>query len=256
MNQKNRKNFWERVSQYPSFNTRFFTSLLIVLIIFIFIGFLIFKFKIVENRTETIEVLNLFVQSLTLILGIFAAYYALRQLVETRLTSLDQAGSQALERRKYLKAFEKWKESFYIRPDPEIFANACEVLLMMGDYKAFDEYIDIPEKVGLIKKNIFGEQSDKVIFLYLKSMRHLLDKNQGVAEKYLNELVEIINKSGIPILSWNFFDIQGSEPYQNLTGECKQMAENLVRLLSKQLADEEKNNFLNKKFATQATQNT
>ncbi|TGR82526.1 hypothetical protein EN866_34830 [Mesorhizobium sp. M2D.F.Ca.ET.223.01.1.1] len=185
-----KKDFWEEVFVYPSFNIRFWATLLAILVAFAAITYcLFFKLKIVENVSDQIAVLNLIVQSATLVLGIFGAYYALRQLVETRFTGLDEAGVQELKRSHYMRAFEKWREAFYIRPEAAVFANMSESLLLVGDYNTFDQYIRMSQGTGILKKEIFQEPSDQIILLYLRAMRHLLVKNQGESEKHIADLI-------------------------------------------------------------------
>lgn len=249
---KVKKDFWEEIIPYPSFNIRFGLTLFVALLFFCTLAyFAIFKLEIVVGVSEKINALNLAVQSATLVLGIFAAYYALRQLVETRFTSLDEAGSREIERKHYSRAFDKWKEAFYIRPEASVFTNFCETLLLIGDYEAFDHYMKFPELPGLFKKDIFQENSDQIILLYLKSIRHLLVKNQGEAEKYLSELIALVKKDGLPGLQWNFLDLRTSRSYQDLNGECKDMAENLISYLSKNIPEVRKEDFEAGNFASQ-----
>lgn len=249
---KVKKDFWEEVFVYPSFNTRFGVTLFIILsIIFTITYIVLFKYNFIEGVANQIALLNLVVQSATLILGIFAAYYALRQLVETRFIGLDEAGNQELKRKHYSRAFDKWKEAFYIRPEAYTFNNICESLLLIGDYNAFDQYMRILKNPAVLKKDILQENSDKVIVLYLKSIRHLLVKNQGEAEKYILEIIDLIKKDGQPILNWDFLDLQTSIAYQDLGGECKNMAENLISYLQKNMSPVRKVEFELKKFASQ-----
>lgn len=245
---KVRKDLWEKLFVYPSFNIRFWFTLLLVLFIFCVIAILYFRSSVVNNISDQISSLNLFVQTATLVLGIFAAYYALRQLVETRFTNLDEAGMQELKRTHYSRAFEKWKEAFYIRPEASVFTNMNEALLLLGDYDTFDHYMQMSKHKGFLKKPIFEETSDKIIFLYLKTIRNLLVKNQGEAEKYLTNLISFVKQNGVNGVNWDFLDLQTSVIYQDLQGECKNIAENLISYLSKKmqpvrLADFEAGNF-------------
>ena len=167
---KVKKDFWEKILLYPSFNRRFGFALVVILIFFLFFThFILFRLQIVEEISDQIAILDLITQGATLLLAILATYYALRQLVETRFTSLDEAGTQEIKRKHYSRAFDKWKEAFYIRPEALVFASLCESLLLIGDFDTFDEYMKIPEW----KKEIFQEVSDQIILLYLKSIRNL-----------------------------------------------------------------------------------
>lgn len=253
MKRQTRKNFWEKVFAYPSFNIRFGSILILVLLLFITFGYIILgESKTAFSASDKIAILNLLIQSATLVLGIFAAYYALRQLVETRFIGLDEAGMQELKRNHYSRAFEKWREAFYIKPEGIVFTNMCEALLLVGDYKTFDNYIRLLEPSGKLNRNkMFQEISDEIGLLYLKIIRHLLIKNQGEAEKYLSELIVLIKTNGLPILTWDFSDLRGSVSYLNLNGECKNIAENLIIYLSKNMLPSRKIDFEAGNFASQ-----
>jgi|SRR3989344_407442 len=250
---KVKKDFWEKIFIYPSFNIRFGTVLILVSFFFFSVThFILYKLHLVNELSDKISFLNLVVQIATLVLGTFATYYALRQLVETRFNSLEEAGMQELKRRHYSRAFEKWREAFYIRPEPSVFNNLCEALLLIGDYDTFDQYIKISGLRGFLKKEIFQEVSDRIILLYLKSIRNLLVKNQGESEKYLSELITLTSKSDALLgFQWDFIDLQTSNSYQNLTGECKNIADNLISYLQKNISPTRKADFEARNFATQ-----
>jgi hypothetical protein len=128
----------------------------------------------------------------------------------------------------------------------------CESLLLVGDYDTFDHYIKISENTdSIFKKGIDQEISDQIIISYLKSVRNLLVKNQGEAEKSLIKVIELIKKDGLPRLNWDFIDLQTSRAYQDLNGECKNIAENLIAYLSGCMAPIRKTDFENKNFASQ-----
>ncbi len=246
-----KRDIWEKVFVYPSFNTRFFITTAIVLIIFFLCTYIIlFHLDLIHGIEDQVAVSNLIVQLATLVLGIFAAYYALRQLVETRFTGLDEAGMQELKRSHYSRAFEKWREAFYIKPEASVFTNMMEALLLVGDYDTFDEYIRIPQNRSFSGKEIFQEVSDQIVLLYLKSIRHLLVKNQGETEKQISSIVELVKKESLPNLAWDFMDLRRSLVYQDLNGECKQIAENLISYLSKDMPSVRKAEFETGNFAS------
>jgi len=247
---KTEKGFWEHLYRYPSFNVRFISVLITVVLVFIVFTYLaLFEFPIVSNVPEQIALLNLVIQGATLVLGIFAAYYALRQLVETRFTGLDQAGMQELKRHNYYRAVEKWKEAFYIKPEIHVFTNMCESLLLAGDYYNFDLYIGMSRKKNFLKGM---EISDQQIIAYLNSIRHLLVENQGEAKKNIRELVGLVKKEGLNSFHWDFADIQTCLSYMNLQGDCKVMAENLILYLAGNMQPARKVEFQDGDFASQA----
>ncbi len=231
------------VFAYPSFNKRFVCILFLVLALFAAVGYyLIFVDTRFTELNIQIEVINTLIQTAALILGIFAAYYALRQLVETRFTELDKAGGLELRDKKYLRAFLKWREAFYVRPDANVFLNASESLLLMGDYENFDKYISTSDRRTFLGNGILTEDEDRVIVFHLKALRNLLVKNQGEAEKYIEEIIPLFKSGGIP-RSWNFSDFQTSIRYLSLEGECKEIADNLIQYLQNQLQADVKEHF-------------
>lgn len=228
------KDFWERMFRYPSFDSRFAFIISVVGIFFLTLTYiLLIRSPIVDNISDQIALLNLILQGAMLLFGIFAAYYALRQLVETRFNSLEEAGMQELKRKHYSRAYQKWSEAFYIRPEVPVFANLSEALLLLGDFETFDEYMRMSERTEFLKKQLFQEESDQMILLYLKSMRQLLVRNQGAAEIHLAALVALVTEHSLSSLQWDFLDIQTSRLYQDLSGECRNMADNLISYMSK-----------------------
>jgi len=251
---KVKKDFWEQLFVYPSFNIRFGFTVGLILLFFVAITFTIFKLKIIEGVSDQISALNLIVQLALLVLGILAAYYALRQLVETRFINLDEAATQELKRNHYSRAIEKWREAFYIRPEASVFTNMCEAFLLTGDYDTFDQYARMSESSGFLSKRIIQESSDQIILLYLKAVRHLLVKNQGEAEKHIVNLVTLVKNDKLLGFQWDFMDLQRSPSYQDLSGECKNIAENLIAYLSKTIQPTRREYFEKGSYATQAVE--
>ena len=158
---------------------------------------------------------------------------------------------QELKRNHYSRAFEKWREAFYIRPEASVFTNMCEAFLLTGDYDTFDQYARMSESSGFLSKRIIQESSDQIILLYLKAVRHLLVKNQGEAEKHIVNLVTLVKNDKLLGFQWDFIDLQTSNSYQNLTGECKNIADNLISYLQKNISPTRKADFEARNFATQ-----
>ncbi len=247
---KIKKEWWEKIFPYPSFNLRFGCILTVVLVCFFVFTYILLGYsELTQSASDKIATLNLIIQGATLVLGIFAAYYALRQLVETRFTGLDAAGMQELRNKNYVRAFDKWKEAFYIKPETPVFLNMCETLLLIGDYELFDQNTKMLEQ-GEVLQELVKEVSDQQILLYLKSIRHLLVKNQGEAEKYIAESLKLAKKNTLLSPRWNFGDVRTSIPFANLQGECRQMSENLILYLSNEMLPTRKADFENGNFAS------
>ncbi len=254
MNFKKRKGFWEKIFLYPSFNKRFWCTVIFIIgILLVILLTIIFKLKLIVGTSDLISVFNLFIQTATLFLGVFAAYYALRQLVETRFNVLDETAMQELKRTHYSRAFEKWEEAFYIKPESDIYNNMCESLLLANDFNAFDQCIKISQGNSLINDKIFQEFSDKILIIYLKTIRHLLVENLGEAKKYIRELFLITKDKEIPRLNWDFNDLLSSKVYLDLNPdtETKKITDNLILYLKNSMQPLRKQDFEKGVFASQ-----
>lgn len=254
---KVRKNFWEKFFIYPSFKMRFLVTLVVILVAFFLLSvILITNNEIVTDASSLFAVVYIIIQLATLVFGIIAAYYALRQLVETRFINLDEAAANEMQRSHYSRAFEKWKEAFYIRPEAGVFTNMSEALLIIGDFDNFDQFMQMSQSASFLRKNIFQETSDQIILYYLRTMRHLFVKNQGEAEKHIKSIVAIVKKEGLSGLNWNFMDLERSPAYQDLGGECRKIAENVVLYLSKNIQAARKKEFEHGNYASQLSEPT
>ena len=234
---KIKKDVWEDIFDFPSFNLRFSSTLLAVLFLFGIGTYVVFtKYSIVDNTSEVLSLLNLIVQFATLVLGLFATYYALRQLVETRFNALEQSGVQEIERNHYFRAFEKWREAFYIKPDAVVFLNMCEALLLLGDYDKFDQYAALSQKPSFKRKRILTEPSEEIILSFLNASRSLLEENRGAAKNHIKRLILLAQEHKLIGLTWDFGDMQRSLSYQLLEGDCKIILSNIINYLTKSMS--------------------
>ena len=255
MTMKNKKGFWENVFLYPSFNLRFFSVVFLILFIFLFMVRLVVP--LIGNFSDKISVLSLFTSLVTLVLGILAAYYALRQLVEARFTGLDEGGLQELKNKRYFRAIRKWKEAFYIRPDSGVFCNLAEAYLLIADFDSFDQHLKNLSAGALIQPTMFQEESDRLIILYLEIVRQLLVENLGEAKKKLTNLVKLCLGAKLVLnnFGWDFRDLTSSDTFNNLpTGESKIILNNLILYLQKKISPLRKKEFDEGNFASQNAQ--
>lgn len=248
---KKSKDLWEHILAYPSFNLRF--SFVVVVILLLFSGIAYFLYPTFSTVSDKLTFLNLIVQGATLILAIFAAYYALRQLVETRFIGLDQSAMADLKNMQYFSAIKKWKEAFYIKPEARIFSNLAESFLLLGDLDMFDQHMKMLGRGGLTQINILQETSDQLAVLYLKCVRYLLVENLGEAKEILKQLVKIgKDKDTLIRFRWDFSDIQSCEGYRNLTGDSKIISNNLFVYLQRSMSARRKQEFESGTFSSVA----
>lgn len=254
---KTKKGIWERLPFYPSFIVRFSATLIIIVLIFFVLTYLlVFRIKIATNISDQISIVNLLIQAATLVLGVFATYFALRQLVETRFNGLDETATAELKRNHYSRAFEKWREAFYIKPEPRVFNNMCESLLFVGDFDSFDQFIHMSSVPGSLKNELSKEHSNKVTLLYLQAARHLLVENLGEAKKIINILLTHVKNHGLEGFHWDFFDFIRSPLYLKLNQECeaKRIIDNLISYLSQNIQPKRKKAFESENFASQISE--
>ena len=132
----------------------------------------------------------------------------------------------------------------------------CESLLLLEEYDVFDQYIQLSRREGSLKKQLSEETSYKIIILYLRTIRNLMVKNQGEAEKHLNNILSIVKTKSLTGFHWDFIDLQRSTTYQNLGGECKTIAENLITYLSKNMPPGKQDDFESGNFASRVNEST
>lgn len=256
-----KKSFWEFIFLAPSFSQRFWWTVLLLIFIFFIATVLLIKMEGVENpfSERGVSLIGLMIQAGALVLGIFAAHYGLRQLGESRYSNLDNSAQEYLDNGKYSKAYDKWKEAFYIRPEPGMFLNMGEMLVFVRDYVRFDE---------LFIKNSFekyfpGEidADEKLVELYLIASRHLLEKNLGEGEKVIKKMIEISADSKTPVIPvsiWDFNYMRAMLAKQNpqLSGECRVLIENMISFLEGTLLGEPLDKFIGGEYAVVITGDT
>lgn len=246
MNRKKKK-IWDKFSFNVGFIATVVTALLIFLVTY---QVIVFKLQLVKGLELRMEFANLMVQVAVLFLGIIAAFFALRQLVEARFNGLDEMALRDLRRKQYLRASQRWSDAFRIKQEPDVYLNLCEALLLQGDYVNFDDRFSLSAKKGFFKTDLITEDSDKLVLNFLGMMRHLLVKNQGVAENYVREIINLVKNNSAQSLNYSFDDIRTSKVYLDLEdGDCKKIVENTMKYISKSFSQEERISFEGGRYA-------
>lgn len=248
---QNEQNLWEKAFRYPSFNFRFWTTIVFVLILIISItSYILIGTKLISGAQNILSFLALVVQAATFLLALFAAFYALRQLIEARTVGLETAADNHLQKRNYTSAIKLWKESLYIKPDPATFLNLCEAMLLSGDFEMFDRYIGISEVTGTFKKQFSYNSSDRAVLLYLKCMRQLFVENLGEAKIQINLVLKLPSEIRLAVAKrWNFLDLQTSSIYLDLAGDCRSISDNLVLYFQGKMVPAHQAKFENGEFS-------
>lgn len=183
---------------------------------------------------ENMAMISLMVQIATLIVALAGVFYALRQLVESRRINLDSLASADVSRADYSKAFTKWKEVFYIRPDTETFLCMSEVLIFLEDNTRFAEYIDSVRSRS--ESNMFSDPKDWILFLYLRAAHNLINENLGVARECVKEIIDFNKAEAVqvlPIRGWSFGEIRSylARRKAPIEGDCGKVLKNLLSYL-------------------------
>lgn len=242
---KTKKSLIEKVFIYPSFNLRFWLSVAVLIVVFAIITKLALAFA--TNKDDIYQTLNLIIQVAMLVAGVIAAYFALRQLTESRYLNLTELGMQYLRRNPpgYSKSIQVWKEALYIQAEPNTFLNLAEVLVISEQFSDFDQYVSYVEKNSSFQHRVLQESSDYLIFYYLQAIRQLIVKNMGEAETKTKQLVAWVKSENLTQrVNWQFVDFTRSESYQKkLIGDHKTMTDNIIKYLSRELTPEQISKF-------------
>lgn len=230
-----------KTKRYFSFNIKFLLITLFFLVVFIFISNLFLNVAIDDTQKE--KIISTTIQLATLVLGLVAVYFALKQLNNSEFYKLDELAITNLRAGQYNRSAKFWGKALSIKFERDVYLNLMENFLIQKKFDMFDSYIDLADNRSY-KNRILEEESDIYIIFYLKIMRQLLDKNLGKAEKELENLINYtknISSSRIP--HWSFGDLMKSPAYTKIEGDHKLMAQNLIKYLNSELSNEDKIKF-------------
>jgi hypothetical protein len=243
---KRKRSILENIFVYPSFSLRFW---LYAFILFIVAGIptliIIPKISILADKLAGIDVV---LQSVTLVFGVIATFFALRQLTESRFSKLDELAMQNLKSKEYFRAIGNWRGALYVKPDSGVFLNLIETLLTVEQFDEFDQFVGYLEKSVFFHRSfqqqIITEPKDYIVFCYLQTLRSLVVENMGVAKGHLKELTDFVKENKFQSsVGWDFRDIQSGGAYKKLIGDHKTVADNLIKYLSQQLDQDQKVKF-------------
>lgn len=122
--------------------------------------------------------------------------------------------------------------------DFENLTDLLELYIIIRDFSMFDDKIILGEKLALDIK-------DKLVIYYLKISKTLIQMNQGSARSLLSSFMLFIksNPAALDYFSWDYSDLETSETYKKLDGECKQILDTFKKYLKKQATPDEINSF-------------
>ncbi len=235
-NQSGIKNVYKRFSNRAPLIKRYWLFVVPFFILSVLLFFLLLKYSPANMVSTYTTILS---QFLTLIFAIFIGYFAFLQLIENRADKLHELGDNYLREKSYLRAISYYKEAHSIdSKDFSILANLAELYLIIQDFISFEEKLD------LLNKSVI-ENSEKIIPLYLKATEYLLKQHKLNATEEINRCVNFIKKCPNALIhfSWNFSDVKNSPAYLILDGELKDIMDNFIKYLSKELNPEQKERF-------------
>jgi len=235
---KCKKGLFEKIFPYPSFSLRFWVSVGTLLFLSLLAALLIIFIK--TSWTNIFSALSLLLQTLTIIFGVVATYFALKQLTEARYSKLQEIGGKDLRAQRYSSAISNWKEALLIKPTSGILLNLMEAYLISEEFKEFDELLKYLEKKKRLQQKTIIEPKDYVIYCYLRTFRNLFVENLGAAKDCLKEMINFIEENEFKQnIGWDFSDIRKSNTYKKLTGDIQKVADNLMYYLEKRLTEDD-----------------
>lgn len=189
-----------------------------------------------QNLGNNISTLN---QATTLTFAIFAGYFAFQQVVEHRLDKLKEQGRLYFKQSSYKRALQSYEQALSIdSKDYSTIAELLEIYLAIQDFQKFDEKLPL-------MKDVILEDYERITLYYLKITKFLLKQDIGSGKGELEGLLSFIEEkpSALVHFSWDFSDIQKTDVFKKLDGESKNILQNLIKYLLKQLNDDEKKQF-------------
>lgn len=240
--QKRKKGLFEKIFTYPSFSLRFGVSIGILLFFSLLAVILIIPR--ITTWANRFSALNLLLQGITLIFGIVAAFFALKQLTESRYSKLEEMGGKDLRAGRYFSALSNWREALFIKPTSAVLLNLMEAYLISEELKDFDEMLGYLEKKKSFQQKTIKEPKDYLIYCYLKVFRSLFIENMGAAKDCLKEMLDFTaEKEFKQNIGWSFDDVKKCVLYKQLTGDHKKVADNLIYYLERRLTTEDEKLF-------------
>ncbi len=241
----NKKTFWEKIFKFPSFNIRFWTTVVVGTLILVIFGIsMIRRLDMAEDLNLLFGFLNFLTQIGILVFAIFSIWLVFKQLIENRFERLEQDGRSHIKTRNYISAINRLKEASYIKPDSNTTLELLEAYLLIKDFHNFDETINSIQMMGIFQKTLLDPEN-QIIFYYLRTIRYLIAENIGEAKNHIEEIITVLKanfKNGLRAL-WDFNDLRNSDSYHQLVGDSKQILDNLLGYLENSLNQNQKEQF-------------
>jgi tetratricopeptide (TPR) repeat protein len=236
---------WERIFNFPSYNLRFWSPIVLgILGALVIIRFIINKLELKKDLSLLFAFLNVSIQSIILIFAVYSLFIIYRQLIESRFENLVEKGRFYIKNKNYITAINYLKEALFIKQDSKIALELLELYLLIGNFLKFDETIKNYRVGGTLKKIIL-EPEDELILNYLLSTRYLLVENLGEAKNFIRQAIKIreekLSKNHRPL--WDFNDLRASNIYQSLNGESKKILSNFLMYLENVFDEEKREKF-------------
>jgi tetratricopeptide (TPR) repeat protein len=203
-----------------------------------FVGVSILAYALVIILTDDILLRELYInvlgQTVTIIFAIFVGYFAFLQVAESRLDKLAQQGDDEMNGGKLVRATSAYEKALAIDPSHyRVLSNLSELCLIMGNNVRFEELLPRLEKVT-------KDPGERIAYLYLRSLEHLLKTHITEARSAIGEVVDYAkaNPRALETFSWSFDDLRKADVYKELKGEARVILDNYIRYLEENLASD------------------
>lgn len=212
---------------------------LVIITISIVLNVLNFFFLPEQNQEFVSGVVNFYSG---LVFATFTGYFAFAQLQLSRFDKLKDEAYRYMKDGKHYRARNLYEEAYSIKNnDFTTTSNLAEIYLILKDLESFNKI------EGRLRKMCL-EDTEKAISSYLSIVRFLIKEDIGEAKKPLKELFKIINArpKSFDYGFWDYSDFKKTDTYKSISGESKEIIDNLIKIGEQKVSNEEREMFINK----------
>lgn len=162
-----------------------------------------------------------------------------------RVNKNREEAERYIKERNYFRAALKYEELLIINPnDYYCISNLLEIKLIDCKDEYFQQHIDELQKSVV-------EPSEKITYYFLKIAQELFLQRIGDAKSQIQLLINYVNKNTEALSEhrWGYPEITTSKRFKELTGEAREIFENVIKFLRNSLKGNEKEAFINKDYS-------
>ena len=207
--------------------------------IFIILSVFMAGFTIVYSSTgNVVGNLSFLIETLTLFFGIYAGYFAFKQMNLGRYESIISSAKQLfVNGGDFKRAIKEYELASSIKLNFLTGAEQTECYACLSDWVKYDRMIDRLPHVQV-------DDRDELILFYLKSIGPLLREEIARLREVFRQTISFKKTIKKSInASWSTAEIKKSDAYERLSPETKTIMDNYLKYINNQLSDPEKQIF-------------